>query len=135
MSFFDTTPQGRILNRFGKDVDVIDNALVQVIQGFLMCVLGALKVPIAVALGTPIFLVTLIPLGIFYFLIQVGFSSANTVMQKKLELSFPLRIKGPSGIYSALISLFSTLIFSSNRKLWNVNPKRHCPFVEIFLEQ
>ena len=75
MSFFDTTPQGRILNRFGKDIDVIDNSLVSVIQAALGCIFGALKVPIAIALSTPLFLFTLMPLGIVYFLIQVGESN------------------------------------------------------------
>lgn len=39
MSFFDTTPFGRILNRIGKDIETIDIQLPFNVQFFLQCVL------------------------------------------------------------------------------------------------
>lgn len=70
-SFFDTTPSGRILNRFSKDIYVIDEALSPGILMLLGTFFNALSILVVVMTSTPLFAVVILPLAVLYILVQV----------------------------------------------------------------
>ena len=71
MSFFDTTPLGRILNRFSKDINIIDETLPQSLDAFLSTLFVVLGTIIAVSIALPIFFTVIIPMALFYLMVQV----------------------------------------------------------------
>ncbi|XP_070201853.1 multidrug resistance-associated protein 1-like [Littorina saxatilis] len=84
MSFFDTTPSGRIVNRFSSDVAVVDNTLPQSLRQAVTQVFGVLSTFIVISYSTPIFLSVIIPLGLLYFLVQ-RFYIPTSRQLKRLE--------------------------------------------------
>ena len=72
MSFFDTTPVGRILNRFSQDMTTVDVAIRFTMIQMLRGVGTIFTTFIAISLGSPIFLAALLPLSIAYYIIQVN---------------------------------------------------------------
>ena len=71
MSFFDTTPVGRVLNRFSHDIFIIDTVIPEKIRSFLYRFIAAFRILLVIVVTTPIFAVVIIPLGTFYLLVQV----------------------------------------------------------------
>ena len=72
MAFFETTPTGRILNRFSQDVETIDNILPQLIRLWINTTFTVASTVVVISYSTPIFLVMFVPLAVLYYLIQVG---------------------------------------------------------------
>ncbi|XP_060795614.1 ATP-binding cassette sub-family C member 3 isoform X2 [Neoarius graeffei] len=83
-SFFDTTPIGRIINRFSKDIYVIDEVLPSTILMFLGTFFTSLSTVIVIISSTPIFAVVIGPLAIMYFFVQ-RFYVATSRQLKRLE--------------------------------------------------
>uniref|UniRef100_A0A3B5QTI6 Canalicular multispecific organic anion transporter 2 n=1 Tax=Xiphophorus maculatus TaxID=8083 RepID=A0A3B5QTI6_XIPMA len=83
-SFFDTTPIGRIINRFSKDIYVIDEALPSTVLMFLGTFFVSLSTMIVIVSSTPIFAVVIAPLAFIYVLVQ-RFYVATSRQLKRLE--------------------------------------------------
>ena len=71
MSFFDTTPSGRILNRFSKDIYTIDELIPRSVNFFVGTSFTVISTIFVISFATPWFMVVIIPLAILYFLVQV----------------------------------------------------------------
>jgi len=71
MSFFDSTPTGRIMNRFSKDIDVVDSQLPRSLHSWVVCALSVMATIAVICYSTPIFLVVVLPMSVIYYLVQV----------------------------------------------------------------
>ncbi|KAI9840844.1 MAG: hypothetical protein M1837_001258 [Sclerophora amabilis] len=82
MSFFETTPAGRILNRFSSDIYRVDEVLSRV---FNMLFVNAARATVTLALvsyGTPVFVALILPLGAVYLYIQKYYLRASRELKR-----------------------------------------------------
>jgi ABC-type multidrug transport system fused ATPase/permease subunit len=84
MSFFDTTPLGRIVNRFSKDIFIIDEKIPDATRSFLYVFFGVSSLVVVISYSTPLFLSLVIPIGIFFFFVQ-RFYVASSRQLMRLE--------------------------------------------------
>ncbi|XP_040905275.1 canalicular multispecific organic anion transporter 1 [Toxotes jaculatrix] len=84
MVFFDTTPIGRVVNRFAKDIFTVDEAIPQSFRSWLLCLLGVLGTLFVICLATPFFTIIIIPLALVYFFVQ-RFYVASSRQLRRLE--------------------------------------------------
>ncbi|KAI9241814.1 MAG: hypothetical protein BYD32DRAFT_432726 [Podila humilis] len=87
MSFFDTTPVGRIMNRFSSDMDSVDEQLpfyMSDVIFYLTTVLGTL---IVISFSVPMFLAVIPFLVIFYLIIQTYYIRSARALKRIYSIS------------------------------------------------
>ncbi|BFZ19578.1 hypothetical protein BsWGS_22617 [Bradybaena similaris] len=82
MSFFDTTPGGRIVNRFSRDIEVIDNTLPATLKQTFGGIIRVLSTIITICYGVPIFLSVMVPIAILYVLIQMVYIATSRQLRR-----------------------------------------------------
>lgn len=84
MSFFDTTPLGRITNRFSRDVDVMDNNLTDAIRMFFFTIAMVTAVFALIIAYFHYFAVALVPMY-FLFMFSASYYRASAREVKRFE--------------------------------------------------
>ncbi|CAH1248229.1 ABCC9 [Branchiostoma lanceolatum] len=87
MRFFDTTPLGRIINRFSSDTQIIDQKLQADILSVVSTTLQCLAAIVVNAIVTPWFLIPAIPIIGFYFFMQKYFRATSRELQRLENIS------------------------------------------------
>lgn len=84
MSFFETTPLGRILNRYSKDLDTIDSQIFAGMSLFMTSLLQAAGAFLLICIAVPTFALPFVPL-ICLFLALQRFFAACMRQQRRME--------------------------------------------------
>ncbi|KAF7974527.1 hypothetical protein HWV62_11990 [Athelia sp. TMB] len=116
MRWHDTTPQGRILNRFSKDIETIDIELARSMQN-VNSSFAVLLVSIAtIAYFFPLFLIPVIFLGFFYQRLGVSYLRSGRSLRR-------MEANSRSPIYSGFAEMLDGLVtvraFSAERRFLN----------------
>ncbi|CAG8496995.1 12244_t:CDS:2 [Dentiscutata heterogama] len=81
-SFFDTTPLGRIINRFSKDVDTCDSLLSESYRMFLMTFSSVIGTFVLIVIVFVWFLIPLVPLLVLYYFAALYYRSTNRELKR-----------------------------------------------------
>ncbi|XP_072027512.1 ATP-binding cassette sub-family C member 9-like [Amphiura filiformis] len=87
MRFFDTTPIGRVLNRFSSDTNVMDMRLGGTVSSFFRFALSCLSAIIVNAIVSPYFIIAIIPIAALYILLMVYFIATSRELQRLDSIS------------------------------------------------
>ncbi|XP_063080213.1 ATP-binding cassette sub-family C member 12-like [Engraulis encrasicolus] len=87
MSFFDTTPTGRLVNRFSKDQEELDGGLPLSMEVFLQCGLVVTSILITIVAVFPIMLLVVALLGLVLTLFLYIFQRGIRVLKREENVS------------------------------------------------
>ncbi|KAH7922269.1 P-loop containing nucleoside triphosphate hydrolase protein [Leucogyrophana mollusca] len=113
MRWHDVTPQGRMLNRFGKDIETIDSNLASSLNNVNTSLATFIASIITVAVFFPLFLIPAAVIGYFYRLLAMGYLSTGRDLRRMESNS-----RSPifSGFGELLEGIVTVRAFSAERR-------------------
>uniref|UniRef100_A0A670I1J2 ATP binding cassette subfamily C member 10 n=1 Tax=Podarcis muralis TaxID=64176 RepID=A0A670I1J2_PODMU len=87
VTFFDTTPTGRILNRFSSDLYCVDDSLPFLLNIFLANIFGLLGMLVMITYGLPWIGLVLLPLAAIYYSIQHYYRRTSRELKRLYSLT------------------------------------------------
>lgn len=87
MTFFDTTPMGRVLNRFSSDLYSVDDSLPFILNILLASLFNLLGMLVVITYGLPWVLVPLLPLALFYHRTQDFYRHTSRELKRLCSLT------------------------------------------------
>ncbi len=77
MAFFDTTPIGRIVNRFSKDIDEVDIMIPTHIKDLLNSLFSVLGTLFVICYASPVIIVFVVPMIFVFIFVQSSYLAAS----------------------------------------------------------
>ncbi|KAK6465385.1 hypothetical protein DFJ63DRAFT_310481 [Scheffersomyces coipomensis] len=82
LRFFDKTPQGRIMNRFSKDIEAVDQELTPFAEGVFICFVQCVSTLILITFITPGFLIFAFIIAFLYYLVGLFYISLSRELKR-----------------------------------------------------
>ncbi|CAJ1988893.1 ABCC1 / ATP-binding cassette (ABC) protein [Leishmania donovani] len=86
IAFFDRTPLGRLLNRFSRDIDTLDNGLQMSTISLLECLFSISVSMLVTIYSQPFVLIALAPCGYLYYRLMMFYNSANREIRRQTSV-------------------------------------------------
>ncbi|KAG0308528.1 hypothetical protein BGZ98_007707 [Dissophora globulifera] len=82
LSFYDTTPLGRILNRFSKDVEAVDSAILGPLNDITITLSMILGSVILTLIYFPLLFIAIVPMGGLYYGLSIYYRSTSREIKR-----------------------------------------------------
>ncbi|KAK7205031.1 P-loop containing nucleoside triphosphate hydrolase protein [Myxozyma melibiosi] len=80
--FFDITPVGRIMNRFSKDIESIDQVIAPDLLSFAHSVLALVVVVVLISAIVPVFLIAGVAIGVIFYYINLYYLQSSRELKR-----------------------------------------------------
>jgi ABC-type multidrug transport system fused ATPase/permease subunit len=87
MAFFESTPSGRILNLFSRDIETIERAIPDSLRKFLIYFFQIVSTLVIITVATPLFLVGLFPIAFIYLYVRRYFVASLRQLKRMDSVS------------------------------------------------